>query len=181
MLVLKGLEVFIEPFNFSFFSVPGWGIDLDYRDIEWFALETKRDHSVIFEIASKYCISDSFVDYDGYSISSKGFLPTTELNSPIPVHFSSLIPRMSMFTLAISCLATSNLLWFMDLTFQVPMHYCSLQHRTLLPSPVTSTLGVVFAFFVFFHFNHLLIISFIDISFWKQLGVLSKIQLLKTN
>ena len=35
-----------------------------------------RDHSVIFESASKYCISDSFVDHDGYSISSKGFLPT---------------------------------------------------------------------------------------------------------
>jgi len=49
---------------------------LDYRDIEWFALETNRDHSVIFEIASKYCISGSFVDHDGYSISSKGFLPT---------------------------------------------------------------------------------------------------------
>ena len=94
-----------------------------------------RDHSVIFEIVSKYCISDSFVDYDGYSISSRGFLPTvvditviwtgrpgvlwfmgsqrvghdwgtelnwTELNSPIPVHFSSLIPKMLMFTLAIS-------------------------------------------------------------------------------
>ena len=30
---------------------------------------------VIFEIASKYCILDSFVDHDGYSISSKGFLP----------------------------------------------------------------------------------------------------------
>ena len=29
-----------------------------------------------FEIASKYCISDSFVDCDGYSISSKGFLHT---------------------------------------------------------------------------------------------------------
>ena len=29
-----------------------------------------------FEISSKYCISDSFVDYDGYSISSVGFLPT---------------------------------------------------------------------------------------------------------
>ena len=52
-----------------------WGIDLDYHDIEWFALETNRDHSVIFEIASKYCISDFFVDHDGYSISSKGFLP----------------------------------------------------------------------------------------------------------
>ena len=49
---------------------------LDYHDIEWFALETNRDHSVIFETASKYCISDSYVDYDGYSISSKGFLPT---------------------------------------------------------------------------------------------------------
>ena len=50
-------------------------IDLDYCDIEWFALETNRDHSVIFEIASKYCISDSFVGHDGYSISSEGFLP----------------------------------------------------------------------------------------------------------
>jgi len=66
----------MDPFNFSLFSIIGWGIDLDYRDIEWFALETNRDHSVIFEIASKYCISDSFVDHDGYSISSaEGFLP----------------------------------------------------------------------------------------------------------
>jgi len=39
-------------------------------------LETNTDHSVVFEIESKYCILDSFVDYDGYSISSKGFLPT---------------------------------------------------------------------------------------------------------
>ena len=49
---------------------------MDYCGIVWFALKMKRDHSVIFEFASKYCISDSFVDYDGYSISSKGFLPT---------------------------------------------------------------------------------------------------------
>ena len=35
-----------------------------------------RDHSVIFEIALKYCISDSLVYNDGNSISSKGFLPT---------------------------------------------------------------------------------------------------------
>ena len=57
-------------------SVTGWGIGLDYCDIEWFALETNRDHSVVFEIASKYYFLDSFVDYDGYSISSKGFLTT---------------------------------------------------------------------------------------------------------
>ena len=36
----------------------------------------QTDHSVVFEIASEYSISDTFVDYDGYSISSKGFLPT---------------------------------------------------------------------------------------------------------
>ena len=53
---------------------------------------------------------------------------------------------MSMFTLAISCLTTFNLPWFMDLTFQVPMQYCSLQHRTLLPSPVTFTTGCCFCF-----------------------------------
>ena len=33
-------------FSFSFFSIAGWGIDLDYRDIEWFALEMNRDHFV---------------------------------------------------------------------------------------------------------------------------------------
>ena len=53
---------------------------------------------------------------------------------------------MSMFTLAISCLNTSNLSWFMDLTFQVHMQYCSLQHWTLLPSLVTSTTGHCFCF-----------------------------------
>ena len=72
VLVLEGL---VELFNFILFSITGWGIDLDYCDIEWFALEMKRDYSVIFEIAAKYCISDSFADHDGYSISSEGFLP----------------------------------------------------------------------------------------------------------
>ena len=38
-------------------------------------LGNNRDHSVIIEMVSKYCILDSFVDYDSYSISSKGFLP----------------------------------------------------------------------------------------------------------
>ena len=51
MLVLEGLV--------------GQGIDLDYCDIEWFTLETEKGHSVVFEIASKYCILDSFVDCDG--------------------------------------------------------------------------------------------------------------------
>ena len=54
---------------------------MDYRDVEWFSLETNRDRSVVFEIASKYCILDSFVDYDSCSISSKGFLPTVQFSS----------------------------------------------------------------------------------------------------
>ena len=29
------MYIFIVPFNFSFFSIAGRGIDLDYRDIEW--------------------------------------------------------------------------------------------------------------------------------------------------
>ena len=54
----------------------GQGIDFDYHDIEWLALEMNKDHSVVFEIAPKYCISDSFVVDNGYSNYSKGFLPT---------------------------------------------------------------------------------------------------------
>ena len=86
----KVLQVFIELFNFSFFSLNDWGIELDYYDIEWFALEINQDHSFIFETAPKYCISDSFVYYEDYSI-------------------SSLIPKILMSTLAISHLTTSNL------------------------------------------------------------------------
>ena len=62
MLVLEGLVGLHRTIQISFFSIPGRGIDLDYRDTEWFALEMNRDHSVVFEIASKYCILDSFVD-----------------------------------------------------------------------------------------------------------------------
>ena len=58
---------------------------------------------------------------------------------------------MSMFTLAISCLTTSNLPWFMDLTFQVPMQYCSLQHQSLLSSPITFTTGCCFCLFLSLH------------------------------
>ena len=76
MSVLEVLVGLHRTVQLQLLSVTGWGTDLDYCDIEWFALEMNRDHSVIFEITSKYCISDSFVDHDGYSISSEGFLPT---------------------------------------------------------------------------------------------------------
>ena len=76
MFVLKGLVGLHRTIQLQLLHITGWGIDLDYSDTEWFALEMNRDHSVIFETAPKHCISDSFVDYEGYSNSSKGFLPT---------------------------------------------------------------------------------------------------------
>ena len=76
MLLLQGFVGLHRTVQLQLLQHFDWGIDLDYCDIEWFVLETNRDHSVIFEIASKYCISDSFADYESYSISSKGFLPT---------------------------------------------------------------------------------------------------------
>ena len=76
MLVLKDLVGLHRTIQLQLLQHTGWGIGLDYCDIEWFALEMNREHSVVFEIASKYCILDSFVDHDGYSISSKGFPPT---------------------------------------------------------------------------------------------------------
>ena len=137
----KVLQVLLKSIDFSFLSISGWCTDLDCCDVERFTLETNGDHSVIFEMAPKYFISDSLVDYDGYSISSKGFLPTvvdiwsSELNSPIPVHFISLISKMSVFILAMSCLTTSSFPYFMDLPCQVLMQYCSLQHWTFLSPP----------------------------------------------
>ena len=62
MLVLEGLIGLDGTVQLQLFGIRGWGVDLDYCDMEWFALEMNRDHSVIFEIALKYCISDSFVD-----------------------------------------------------------------------------------------------------------------------
>ena len=88
MLVLKGLVGLHRTVSFQLLQHYWLGIDLDYHDIEWFALETNRDHSVIFGIASKYCILDTFVDYDGYSISSKGFLPTVVDIMVISVKFT---------------------------------------------------------------------------------------------
>ena len=76
MLVLKGLVGLHRTVQLQLLQHYWLGPSLDHRDIEWFALEVNRDHSVVFEIVFKYCISDSFVDHDGYSISSEGFLPT---------------------------------------------------------------------------------------------------------
>ena len=75
---------------------------------------------------------------------------------------------MSMFTLAVSCLTTSNLPWFTDLTLQVPMHYCFLQHRILLPSPVTSTTGWCFCFGSISSFFLALFLPWSPVAYWAS-------------
>ena len=76
----------------------------------------------------------------------------TELNW-IPVHVSSLIPKMSMFALAIFCLTTSDLPWFMSVIFQVPMQF------------------VLFSIGLYFHLSH--IHSWVLFSLWLCLFILS--------
>ena len=49
----------------NFFGINGRAIYLDYHDVEWFALETNGDHSVVYETAPKHSILNSLVDYEG--------------------------------------------------------------------------------------------------------------------
>ena len=61
-----------------------------------------------------------------------------------------------------------NLPWFMDLTFQVPTQYCSLQLQTLLPPPETSITGGCFCFGS--AFSHLLelFVCFPPVAHWAS-------------
>ena len=53
MSVIDSLVGLHRSVNFIFFGISGWGIGMDYYDVEWFTFETNRDHSVI-ETAPKY-------------------------------------------------------------------------------------------------------------------------------
>ena len=53
---------------------------------------------------------------------------------------------MPVFTLAISCLTTSNLPWFMDQTFQVSMQYCLYSIGLYFHHQSHQQLGIFFFF-----------------------------------
>ena len=76
MLVLEGVLGLHKIGQLQFLQHPCLGIDLDYCDVEWFALEMNQDLSVIFEDLPKYCAVDSFIDRESYSTSSKAVFPT---------------------------------------------------------------------------------------------------------
>ena len=54
----------------------------------------------------------------------------------------------------------------MDLTSQVPMQYCPLQHQTSLPSPVHPQLGVIFCFGSIFSFFLKLFLHWSPVAYW---------------
>ena len=68
-------KVFTVTVNFSFFSISGWGIDLDYCDVEWFALITTKIILLFLRLHPSTAFW-TLIDYGDYSISSKGFFPT---------------------------------------------------------------------------------------------------------
>ena len=51
-------------------------MDLDYCDVEWFALETDRDHFVISEIAQKTAFCTLLLTMRAIPFFSKRFLST---------------------------------------------------------------------------------------------------------
>ena len=87
-LVLKYLVGLHKSFNFNFFGTSGWGINFDYCDIEWFAL-------IILSLLRFYpssAFQTLFLNYDIYSNSSKGFLPTVVGITIIWIKFPHSIP-----------------------------------------------------------------------------------------
>ena len=107
-------------------------------------METNRDHSVVFEIASKYCILDSIVDHNGYCISSEGFLPAVVDIMVFP-RADFILPTIRLLiTLSFHASTSSNVTWEYYLPHSVVMRmkcvYAWLVLRTLLSAQTVGLL-----------------------------------------
>ena len=56
VLVLAGLVGFHRTIQLQLLQHYWWGNRLGLLYIEWFALKMNRDHSIVFEMAFKYCV-----------------------------------------------------------------------------------------------------------------------------
>ena len=74
MLVLEGLVGLHRTVQLQLLQHYWSGRRLGLMCIEWFALETKI--ILLLRLHPSAIFRTLFVDHDGYSISSKGFLPT---------------------------------------------------------------------------------------------------------
>ena len=75
MLVLEGLVGLHRTVQLQLLQRHWLGIDLDYRDTEWFPFK-QTEIILSFLRLHPSTTFRSLVDYDGCSISSKGLLPT---------------------------------------------------------------------------------------------------------
>ena len=71
MLILGGFLGLLTTDTLSFFGSSGWGIELDYCDVE-----CKQTEIILFLRLRPSTAFLTLVDYEGYSISSMEFLPT---------------------------------------------------------------------------------------------------------
>ena len=62
MLVLEDLVGLHRAIELRFVSITGLGIDLDYCDIEWFALVMNRDNSAIFFNSARFFLIIFFIE-----------------------------------------------------------------------------------------------------------------------
>ena len=117
----------------------------------------------IFEIAPKYCISASFVDYEGYSISSKGFSPMVVDIVVIWIKFAHSFshpnlspccclvtqwcltlcnPRTAAHQASLSITSSLSLLKFTSIESVMPSNHLVLCHPLLLPPSVFPSIRV---------------------------------------
>ena len=93
-----------------------------------------RDYSVIFEIASKYCISDSFVDYESYSYDSAQFSHS--------VVSDSLRLHESAHQASLSITNSWNSLKLMSIESVMPFSHLILCRPLLLAPPIPLSIRV---------------------------------------
>ena len=76
VLVLEGLLGLHKINNFCFFGIIVWGRDLDYSDIEWFALERTEIILLFLILHPSTEFQALLLNMMATFISSEGFLPT---------------------------------------------------------------------------------------------------------
>ena len=120
VLVVEDLVGLQEPCNFSFFSISSWVIDLDYCDIEWFALETNQDHAL-------------FLRQHQVQFSSVQLLSHVQL-------FAT--PWTATHQASLSITNSQSLLKLMSIESVMPPNHLILCHPLLLPPSIFPSIRV---------------------------------------
>ena len=85
-------QFFIEQFNFSFFGITGWDIDLDCGDVEWLPWKWTKIILSFLRLHPSTAFQTLLITMEGHSMSSKGFLPTIVGIMVIWIEFARFCP-----------------------------------------------------------------------------------------